>query len=341
MPSATLDTNQTSQRKKDHIDLAFLSQTIERDERFYYEPFLNAHPDHNSIPEKTIAGKTLNLPLWVSSMTGGTELAGRINRNLAKACKEFGMGLGLGSCRIILKDKSYFDDFNVRPYMGSDVPLFANLGIAQIEEMLEAGQTDKISELIRSLDADGLIVHVNPLQEWLQPEGDKIAFKPIDTIKRLMDAIDTKFIVKEVGQGFGPASMKELLQLPLEAIEFGAHGGTNFSTLELFRQDEMVKDQLTPLSTIGHSAVEMIGFANLIAVELGQALKCHNIIASGGIRNYLDGYHLIRSSNLNTVYAQASAFLKHATGEYSELKKYCELQKTGLQTCYRYLTLKP
>jgi isopentenyl-diphosphate delta-isomerase len=308
--------------------------------RFYYEPFLAPHPDHVSIPSTAIAGKNLSLPLWISSMTGGTEKAGIINKNLAKACREFGMGIGLGSCRIILRDDSYLSDFNVRKYLGDDLPLFANLGIAQIEELLEHNQVELIGDLVKKLDADGLIIHVNPLQEWLQPEGDRIRFSPLDTIRRLIDKISLKLIVKEVGQGFGPRSFVELFQLPIEAIEFGAHGGTNFATLELHRQEEETKNQLEPLTTIGHSAAEMVDFANRALETLGDRAICKHIIASGGIRNFLDGYYLLRKSKANTIYAQASAFLKHATGEYEQLRNYCELQKRGLQTCYQYLEIR-
>lgn len=340
MPPSVLESEQTSKRKQDHIDLAFLSQTLERDERFYYEPFLAAHPDASTVPTTNIAGKSLQLPLWISSMTGGTEKAGTINKNLARACAEFGMGLGLGSCRIILKDNTYFDDFNVRKIMGDAVPLFANLGVAQIEELLSDGRTDLITDLVDKLEADGLIVHVNPLQEWLQPEGDHIQHQPLDTIKRLMDKIDCKIIVKEVGQGFGPRSFMELLQLPVEALEFGAHGGTNFATLELHRQAPEVMEQLSPLTNIGHSATEMVGFANEALKALGDKAQCRTLIASGGIKNFLDGYYLIRKSNTNAVYAQASAFLKHATGSYETLQQYCELQQKGLMTCYQYLSVK-
>jgi isopentenyl-diphosphate delta-isomerase len=335
-----LETNLTSQRKKDHIDLAFLSQTLERDTRFFYEPFLAAHPLQDAIPQTIIAGKTLALPLWVSSMTGGTEKAGIINKNLAKACKEFGMGIGLGSCRIILRDDVYLNDFNVRKYLGYDLPLFANLGIAQVEELLEKNQHGLMTDLVNRLEADGLIVHVNPLQEWLQPEGDRIRFAPIDTIKRLIDKVSVKIIVKEVGQGFGPKSFMELFQLPIEAIEFGAHGGTNFATLELHRQEENIRQQMEPIASIGHSAVEMTEFANQALEALGSRALCKNIIASGGIRNFLDGYYLLRKSKANTVYAQASAFLKHATGEYEQLRRYCELQQKGLQTCCQYLDIR-
>ncbi len=335
-----MDSNLTSQRKKDHIDLAFLSQTAERDTRFYYEPVLSAHPLENSIPKTLISGKELSLPLWVSSMTGGTEKAGIINKNLAKACKEFGMGIGLGSCRIILRDLEHLGDFNVRKYLGDDLPLYANLGIAQVEELLETNKDELITDLVSRLDADGLIIHVNPLQEWLQPEGDRIHFAPLDTIKRLIDKVNFKIIVKEVGQGFGPRSFMELLQLPIEAIEFGAHGGTNFATLELHRQEEETRMQLEPLTMIGHSAIEMVAYANQALEALGEKALCKNIIASGGIQTFLDGYYLVKKSKANAVYAQASAFLRHATGEYEQLRNYCELQKRGLQTCYQYLEIR-
>ncbi len=335
-----METNQTSNRKKDHIDLAFLSQTDSVDSRFFYEPFLNAHPNELTIPIKNIAGKLLKLPLWVSSMTGGTEKAGLINRNLARACAEFGMGMGLGSCRIILKDNKYFDDFNVRQFLGNDLPLFANLGIAQVEALVEDNQLYLITELIDKLNADGLIIHINPLQEWLQKEGDNIKHPPIVTIKRLLDKANYKVIVKEVGQGFGPKSFIELLQLPIEAIEFGAHGGTNFAKLELLRRQENIKEELLPIAQIGHSANEMVDFANTAMYELGNKALCQNLIISGGIKTFLDGYYLIKKANTNAIYAQASAFLKHATGDYENLKSYCELQKKGLQTCYQYLSLK-
>jgi len=222
-----------SERKSDHINLALQSQTLvnESDNRFYYEPMMSGFPV-NKLEQFSFAGKKLNVPMWVSSMTGGHQLSGTINRNLAMACKEFGMGMGLGSCRMLLDENTYFNDFDVRGIIGDDFPLFANLGIAQVEEILEKNETDKIRRLIDRLRADGLIIHVNPLQEWVQPEGDTIQHAPVDTIERLLEKVDFQLIVKEVGQGFGPRSIRRLLQLPLTAIEFGAFGGTNFSKVE-------------------------------------------------------------------------------------------------------------
>lgn len=329
-------------RKKDHIELAFQSQVspAELDGRFCYEPMLAAHPAPGSIPPLKFAGKTLRTPVWVSSMTGGTKLAGTINRNLARACGEFGMGMGLGSCRQLLYGNEHLPDFDVRDFVGSDLPLYANLGVAQVERLLFAQEMDRIRDLLARLRADGLIVHVNPLQEAMQPEGDRFAHPPLETIKNLLKKADFPVIVKEVGQGIGPASLRELMQLPLAAIEFAAAGGTNFAKLELLRSDPEKLRIFAKMATVGHNADEMLGFTNLLSGSLGKYLKVENLILSGGVRDFLDGYYLIRKSKLTAVYGQASGFLKHARGEYEELRAYIDAQVRGLELAYAFLTLK-
>ena len=133
-----------SDRKLDHIELAFKSQTpsVEADSRFIYEPLLSGHP--KELSPQDLFGKTIRTPIWACSMTGGTELAKKINENIARVCKDFGMGMGLGSCRILLDDDTYFEDFNVRKYSGDSQPFYANLGIAQIDILLSNNDTDKI-----------------------------------------------------------------------------------------------------------------------------------------------------------------------------------------------------
>ncbi|MBC7425907.1 MAG: type 2 isopentenyl-diphosphate Delta-isomerase [Bacteroidia bacterium] len=320
------------------MELAFESQVSGNDTRFSYEPLMTAHPGENAIPVTDFAGKSLKLPWWVSSMTGGTEKAGTINHNLAKACKEFGMGIGLGSCRSLIDDDTHLKDFTVRKSAGDEVPIFANLGIAQVEILVEQNQTQKITDLVNKLEADGLIVHINPLQEWLQPEGDAIKEAPLVTLHKLIDKFKGKIIVKEVGQGFGPQSIEKLLQLPIEALDFGAHGGTNFAQLELLRDNQLALECLEPLTRIGHTAVEMVSYVNTL-LDYKDTL-CRNVIISGGIKNFLDGYYLLKSCHANAVYGQASGFLKHAMGNYESLQQYCELQKKGLQAAYTYLTLR-
>lgn len=327
----------TSSRKADHIDLAFLSQVSMTDSRFVYEPVLAAHPAN--VPEPvSFLDKEMNAPIWVSSMTGGTLHAKNININLAKACGKYKLGMGLGSCRILLNDDTFLDDFKVRKYCGDDVSLFANLGIAQVEEILSTGRIDIIKDLISRTETNGLIVHINPIQEWMQPEGDKIRHSPLETISELLNKSDIQIIVKEVGQGMGPRSLESLMKLPLAAIDFGAHGGTNFAMLEMLRSDELRKEIYEPVANLGHSAIEMVRFVNQILSE-STNYPCQNFILSGGVKSFIDGYYLIQSINAKAIYGQASAFLKYAKEDFDTLCEYIELQLKGLAMAKAYLSV--
>lgn len=328
-------------RKRAHIDLAFEAQLAghQLDDRFYYEPLFVAHPDELQF-EFIIGDKTVHSPFWVSSMTGGTEKAGQINRNLAKACHTYKMGMGLGSCRILLRSPQYFEDFNMRPILGENLPLFANMGIAQLEEALQSPMYDDWMDLLIRLQVDGLIVHINPLQEWMQPEGDRIVRPPIDTLTEGLDRFKLPMIVKEVGQGFGRKSLAQLAQLPLEAIDFGANGGTNFTLLELLRADAQVAEVMEPIARIGHSAEEMVNLLNLERSNNPTKFIVQKLIISGGIKHFLDGYYLHQKSVLPALIGQASTLLKRALHSYEELDSFLHLQHEGWKICQSYLTLK-
>jgi L-lactate dehydrogenase (FMN-dependent) and related alpha-hydroxy acid dehydrogenases len=328
-------------RKRDHIELAFQSQieTNSLDSRFYYEPLLSAHPRDSEL-SISFLGKKLTNPIWVSSMTGGTELARTINHNLARACKEFGMGMGLGSCRGLLNSDEYRKDFDVRSIMGDELPLFVNLGVAQVEQLLLKNQVEQIFQMMDKLQADGLIIHVNPLQEWLQPEGDRFKQAPLKTIEEYLKVTDRPVIVKEVGQGMGYESLKALFQLPLAAVDFAASGGTNFAKLELLRSNPEKQTIYESLAKVGHSAEEMVKIVNKLKVELGEKMVCKEVIISGGVKNFLDGYYLINKLNLSCVYGQASGFLKHARGDYRNLYNYVKSQVDGLALAKAFLKVK-
>jgi len=329
-------------RKKDHIDLAFQSQMLQGaiDKRFNYEPVLCPHPESETKFEPfSFLGKTQKAPLWVSSLTGGTKVAKTINSNLARVCKEFGIGMGLGSCRNLVADDTCIGDFNVRHLIGDDLPFYANLGIAQVEKMIAGNELDKISAILDKLRADGLIVHINPLQEWIQPEGDRLKKPPIDTIKSLLEKDKFPVVVKEVGQGMGPASLRELLMLPLQAVEFGAFGGTNFTKLELLRSNEGKQHFFDPMSCVGHHAEEMTDIVNQI-VRDEESVACKEIIISGGIISFLHGYYLIKKCVLPAVYGQASSFLKYAIRSYKDLYEFVDHQVRGIGMASAYLSVK-
>lgn len=328
------------ERKKDHIELALKAKVeVDKiDSRFDYEPVLSGHPDTTTDTVLPFLNKEFRLPLWVSSMTGGTALAGIINKNLAMACAEFGMGMGLGSCRQLLHDSTYLPDFQVRKWI-SDQALYANLGIAQLEVLYEEGQLGKVSELIDRLEADGLIIHVNPMQEWLQPEGDRYTRPALDTIRRVLETIDRPVIVKEVGQGMGPQSLRELMQLPLAAIDFASSGGTNFALLEILRSPA-ARQVLEPLAQIGHSAAEMVNLYNELLADLGEKAVCRQVIISGGIRHFLDGYYLMGKLGVPSVYGQASVLLQYARHSYEELAEFLTAQKEGLSVAKAFLRIR-
>jgi isopentenyl-diphosphate delta-isomerase len=327
-------------RKKDHINLAFQAKTgmEEIDRRFFYEPLMAKHPVTGLVPFEFL-GKMLRAPIWVSSMTGGTRLAGQINHNLAQVCREFGLGMGLGSCRPLLESDDHFPDFDMRDSIGNELPFYANLGIAQLEEMVLKGDISPVNRLIEKLRADGLIIHVNPLQEWLQPEGNLFSQPPIDTIRSYLEMTSYPVIVKEVGQGMGPESLRALLELPLEAIEMAAFGGTNFAKVELLRSDEFKQQYYEPVSRIGHDAFEMTDLINEL-LDDNTTVRCRQIIISGGIRSFLDGYYLINRCKLPAIYGQASGFLKYASHSYEELKKFIEYQIEGIKLARAYFVIK-
>lgn len=331
--------SETESRKDSHLDLALRSQNTSIDDRFYYEPMLAAHPQKEQEWPVVLGEKSMRYPIWISSMTGGTAKTNEINRRLAKAARKFGLGMGVGSARIALEQPEKIEDFNLRPLLGDELPFYLNFGIAQIEKYLKNASINEIEELAKTLSADGIIIHVNPLQEWMQPEGDFIERSPLETIKDFQKQTDISLIVKEVGQGFGLESMKELLQLPLAAIEFAANGGTNFAKLELMRA-KVESEDLFPLVHVGHSADEMVDFANELKDSLGEALKCNTLIVSGGVKDFLDGYYYLRKSRLRAIYGQASEMLRRAQVSQEALDEYLRHQIEGLLLAKTFLTLK-
>ena len=323
------------QRKLDHINLTLEAQKnlLDLDPRFNYEPLLAAHPNLENKLETTIFGKKLKAPLWVSSMTGGSSKSTLINHNLARICREFGLGMGLGSCRSLMNENYKNADFDVRPIMGDDLPLFANLGIAQVEQSIRENNCDKILKMLEVLTVDGLVIHINPLQEYLQKEGDVITVPPIETIKKFLSLTKTKVVIKEVGQGMGPASLKALMELPIAGIELAGFGGTNFVEVEMKRNVKH-KAGLYPLATVGHSALDMIDTLNGLHHKYQK-----DLIISGGIKNFLDGYYLLKSSANNAVIGQAKNFLVHAH-DYESLRDFVRNEIDGLKMAYNFLTIK-
>ncbi len=331
-------TTDIEQRKKDHIELTTKAQTTKPDDRFSYEPLFSSHPvSMDPITKTEFLGHSLGAPIWISSMTGGTELAYKINTNLAKVANKYRLGMGLGSCRPLLDGKDRFDDFNMRPLLGDDLPLYCNLGICQVEDLLDQKRERDMEALVKQVQANGLIVHINPLQEWFQDEGDRLKRSPLEILRELLEKTNFKVIVKEVGQGMGPKSLEALMRLPLAAIDFGAFGGTNFSYLEILRSQNGLSDNMC---LVGHTAEQMVENVLVLKEILGTSVQCKNFIVSGGVKDYLQGFYLIQKLGAPSLYGHAKMFLEYASKGYENLDKYVESQIRGLSMAYKFLTIK-
>lgn len=330
---------ETALRKDEHLNLALASQVEEIDTRFNYEPMIASHPKEGEEWQVKFGEKTMRYPIWISSMTGGTSKTNEINHRLAITAKKYGLGMGAGSSRIALEDEVKAKDFDLRPILGEEIPYYLNFGIAQIEKMIQAKTLHQIIDLTNKVHADGVIIHVNPLQEWMQPEGDKIMRSPVETIQQFIEETKLRPIVKEVGQGFGYESMKALLQMPLTALEFAANGGTNFSKLELLR-NKVKSEYLMPFIHVGHTAEEMVEISNRLFEELGNKIQCSTLIISGGIKTFLDGYYCVQKSKIPAVYGQASEILKRAQISQEALDEYIAYQIEGLLLAKVFLRVK-
>ena len=322
-------------RKKDHIELALASQmnAMHRNSSLTYEPALG-HQGKNTFQGLTIAGKQVKAPFWISSMTGGTVETGEMNKVLAAAANKLDAAMGLGSCRIALEDPKQLPFFQVRKELGDHLPLFANLGIAELEMLVNQNQLFKLQELVKATEADGLIIHINPLQELLQPEGACHRKPPLDSLKSLLDVANYPIIVKEVGQGFGPQSLNALLSLPLEAIELAGFGGTNFSKVEILRSKEK-HPSTEALSLIGHNPLEMLHWLNA-----STQIRCKNIIISGGVKNAIEGYHYNSLCKLPSLYGIASRLLQPAQTSLESLIEYLTIELKSYNVAADFLTLK-
>lgn len=338
-------------RKTHHLLMAEKSQTSlgfdpnSLREYFHYEPMTQGFPDLENLKlgEYSVAGKTLDAPLWISSMTGGTGEARHINQVLARVAAQYGLGIGLGSCRQLLHSDEYFEDFNLRPVLGDKGCLMANFGMAQMNQWIENKEQSKIIEICKRLEVDGLFLHVNPLQEFFQREGDRWMRSPLDLLDEIIEIFAQTGLsigVKEVGQGMGPASVAAILERPIDVFEFGAFGGTNFSYLEKMRDSSRTEtSDAVDLRYVGHSATEMVSFVNQwLATHTSESLP--NFIISGGVRSYLQGYHLMESLNAPAIYGMAMPFLAHAAKGYESLQSFVEAELRGLKMAQTFLKIK-
>lgn len=224
--------------------------------------------------ETTIAGKTLAAPLIIGAMTGGTDEARRINRILAQGAQLRRVGLALGSGRIVLERPEALASFQVRD-VAPDILLFANLGAVQLNRGVTGADAARLTEL---LEADALNLHLNPLQEAIQPAGDTQFAGLAARIVEALTHIPVPVFAKEVGAGIGPETAALLASMPLSGVETAGVGGTSWARIEALRQaDPRAFSAGMALAGFGVSTAD-----SLIACR--GAFAERTVIASGGLR---------------------------------------------------------
>ncbi|GAB4186631.1 MAG: type 2 isopentenyl-diphosphate Delta-isomerase [Coleofasciculaceae cyanobacterium] len=272
---------ETQTRKADHIricldeDVQFHKNTngLER-YRFTHccLPELNCNEIDIST---TFLGKSLGAPLLISSMTGGTEQAKTINFRLAEVAQQYKLAMGVGSQRVVVENPQVADTFAVRS-LAPDILLFANLGAVQLNYSYGVDQCLRIIDL---LEADALILHFNPLQECIQPQGDTNFKGLLDKIHFLCNKMPVPVIAKEVGNGISAAMAQKLMEAGISAIDVAGAGGTSWAKVESERAlNEQQRRLGLTFADWGLPTAECIIDIRAIAPKIP-------LIASGGLRN--------------------------------------------------------
>jgi isopentenyl-diphosphate delta-isomerase len=315
------------QRKADHIrinleeDVGFdrLTTGLER-----------YHFTHQALPELNLAdidlgitffGKSLRLPLLISSMTGGTERAHIINRALATAAQEAGIAMGLGSMRAALEDPSLAESFRVVRPVAPDILLFGNLGAVQ----LNYGYTvDHCRRAVEMVEADALFLHFNVLQEALQPEGDTNFAGLLSKVEAVCRNLEVPVVAKEVGWGFSEDTARHLANAGVAAIDVSGAGGTSWSQVEMYRADTEARRRVAAtFRDWGIPTAESIDMARRAAPHLP-------VIASGGLRN---GLEIAKTIALGAHLAgMAGPFLRAAVVSTEAVLDTVEVKASELRT---------
>lgn len=226
----------------------------------------------------TLFGRNLAAPILISSMTGGTESAREINNGLARVAQEHGLAMGLGSGRALLEDPSLAHTFYVR-HIAPDILLFANLGAVQLNYGYDA---DDCKRLVTALEADALTLHLNSLQEALQPEGQSTFRNLLPKIAAICAQLPVPVVVKEVGWGIAPDIVRELFDSGVAAVDVAGAGGTSWSEVERYRIAEPWRERVA-------AAFADWGIPTAVALRDAREAAPHELIfASGGIRSGID-----------------------------------------------------
>ena len=306
------------QRKKDHVDLTVSGEVdYDRTAGFEQYDFLhNALPEvdlENVSTEASLLGRTFSFPLFISSMTGGYTEAGAVNAVIAEFCQEVDLPFGVGSQRAMIEDASQTSSFSIVRQTAPDAFIASNIGGAQ----LVGGLPDKqVNQLIESIEADAVIVHLNPLQELMQPEGDRRFRGVREGIAQLVEQSPVPVIVKETGAGISGPVAQQLLECGVQVIDVAGAGGTSWAKVENERSTN--EDPMEAFNNWGLPTLECVHQVRDLKSQYD-----FELIASGGIRSSFD---LLKSICLGADFGAAAQPV---------IKTVVEEGYRGLETMYQ------
>ena len=274
----------TNDRKLEHIDIVNADEQVDRRKNYFDQ----IHLVHRALPELDLnevdpsisfMDKQLSFPLLISSMTGGAQdIVQRINKNLALAAEQTGVALAVGSQRVMFTHPEARASFELRQYAPGTL-LLANLGAVQLNYGFGIAQCQ---QAVQALDADALYLHLNPLQESVQPEGD-VNFSGIaEKIGRVAADLEKAIVIKEVGAGMAAKDVALLIRRGIRYVDVAGSGGTSWSRIENFRRDEEQRDDLGLL-------FQDWGNPTPLALRsMRPFISKVTLIASGGLRSGVD-----------------------------------------------------
>ena len=323
--SKVTDQPTTESRKVDHIRI-----NLENDVQF---PRLTTGLEryrflHQALPElslddidttTSLFGKRLSAPLLISSMTGGTEIAQGINRNLARAAAQHDIAMGLGSQRAAIEDSALTGSYCIRD-IAPDILLFANVGAVQLNYGYGVEHCQKAIDMV---SADALILHFNVLQEAVQPEGDIDFSGLLRKVESICARVTVPVIAKEVGWGFSESAVLDLAGAGVSAIDVAGSGGTSWSEVEFHRAPSSFHARVArSFADWGIPTADAIQYARRSAPDLP-------IIASGGLRNGID---IAKCLALGAdVAGLASPFLQAASDSFQAVDELIQELKAQLR----------
>ncbi len=275
----------TSERKLSHLMIA-KEKNVESKEWNWFEDVILLHSAASEVSPENVKlsvdflGKKISAPIIIEGMTGGHEKAKEINIALAEAAGEVSIPLGLGSQRAALEDPSLSSTFRVARDAAPDIPIIANLGASHI---IGTSGVENASKAINMVEADALAIHLNLLQEIIQPEGSSSFKGLLDALTDLVDLLDVPVIVKEIGVGISKETAALLEATGIAGLDVAGLGGTNWTIIEGYRSQEgsLIKSLARTFETWGVPTPASI-------IEAVSATENVFIIGSGGVRNGLD-----------------------------------------------------